>query len=71
MFTKTTAAVSALVAVFVLTISQAAYAVYDVEPVTDGIEAQIAASLPTVLLVAGGILALFVIWKLIRRMTGA
>jgi hypothetical protein len=40
---------------------------YDVAPVTDGIVAQITATLPIVLPVAGGLIALGLAMKLVRR----
>ncbi len=50
---------------------QAANAVYSLGPVTDGITDQITATLPVILPVAGGLIALFVAWRLIKRMTSA
>lgn len=60
-------AVALLCGVFV----QAANAVYDLDPVTDAITAQITASLPVILPIAGGLIALFVAWRLVKRMTSA
>jgi len=64
--------IAAMTAFLVLGLAQAANAVaYDLSPVTDGITAQITALLPVVLPVAGGIIALFVGWRLLKRMTSA
>jgi len=63
------AAVSSLLVVGLAASANAA--AYDLAPVTTGITDQITALLPIVLPVAGGILALFVGWRLIKRMTSA
>jgi len=64
--------VVALTAFLVLGLAASANAVaYDLAPVTTGITDQITALLPIVLPVAGGLIALFVGWRLIKRMTSA
>lgn len=51
--------------------SAANAAAYNLDPVTTGITEQITATLPVILPVAGGLIALFVAWRLIKRMTSA
>ncbi len=64
--------IAAVTAFFVLGLTAAANATaYDLSPVTTGITEQITALLPIVLPVAGGIIALFVGWRLLKRMTSA
>jgi len=64
--------VAALTALFALSLVAIGNAVpYDLDPVTDGVTAQIADSLPAILLVGGGLIGVFVIWRIIKRMTSA
>jgi len=42
---------------------------YDLSPATDGIVSQVTSILVTVLPIAGGLLALTIGWKLLRKMT--
>lgn len=48
-----------------------AAATYDLDPVTTGIVDQVQDALTTILPIAGGLLALFVGWRVIKRMTKA
>jgi hypothetical protein len=56
-----------------LTASTQALAVaeYDLTPATTGIKEQIAAVLTVVLPIAGGVVALFVGWKMLKRFVAA
>lgn len=65
--------VACLVAMFALSVSGVAdaTATYDLAPVTSGIVDQVQSALGTILPIAGGLLALFVAWRLIRRMVKA
>jgi cell division protein FtsX len=66
------AGVFAAACVFALvSVTSAAAQAYDLAPVTTGITDQITAVLPIILPVAGGLIALFVGWRLIKRMTSA
>jgi hypothetical protein len=42
---------------------------FDLSPATDSVQSQITASLVYILPVAGGLLALFIGWKLVKRFT--
>lgn len=49
--------------------SVASASTYDLQPATQSIQDQISATLPYTLTVAGGLLALFIGWKLVKRFT--
>lgn len=61
---------AATVVLFALVAEAAsAQASYDLSPATDGIVSQITSVLATVLPIAGGLLALTIGWKLLKKMT--
>jgi hypothetical protein len=60
--------VAGLASIFALTVTAAANAAaYDIAPVTDGVTSQITASLPIILPVVGGLVALGLVLKMARR----
>lgn len=66
--------VAAATAACFLAVQGAAYAVfvpYDLAPATSDVGTQITGVLTDVLPVAGGIIALFIGWKIVRRMVKA
>lgn len=62
------AALSVLVFV-VIAETASAQATYSLAPATDGIVSQVTGVLTTVLPIAGGLLALTIGWKLLKKMT--
>jgi mannose/fructose/N-acetylgalactosamine-specific phosphotransferase system component IID len=67
----TAAVVGAFTLLAVVATSAHAAASYSLTPVTTNIEDTVQAALTTILPIAGGILALFVAWKVLKRMVKA